>query len=1360
MPQIAVVGNMEDVLQQLEASNKLLKAIAELQSQFIVDANPRNLFDGLLETLLELTQSEYGFIGEIDYTNKSEPQIEAHMKVRGKPYLKTHAIANIGWNDSTRKFYEENAPEGMEFYNLKTLFGAVIVTGEPVIANNPATDGRRGGLPDGHPPLNSFLGLPLFDRDKQLVGMVGIANRPGGYDELMITYLEPFLVSCSYVIAAHRNDKRRQEAEKKLRESEELFRATFEQAAVGIARVAPDGTFLELNQKFCDIVGYTRSQMLSLNFQDITHAEDLNADLDYLHQVLAGEIATYSMEKRYIRKDRSLQWVNLTVSLVREVSGEAKYFISVIEDINGRKKAEAAQQQSNNILRSVIESTSDVVFVKDIWGRYVIINSTGARWLSKPIEEIIGKDDSELFPPEIALKLMEADRKMMLAGETLTYEEDIPESGIMRTLLTTKCPWRDAEGTVIGVVGIARDISDRKATEAAVRESEERLRAIVDLAAVGIAQIAPSGEWIEVNQKLCDIVGYSREELVMLTFKDITHPEDLEADLAYVERLFAREIDSYSMEKRYIRKDGSPVWVQITTSSVRHLSGEPKYLIGVIEDISDRKQAELALLEREQFLASIYDGVEHPIFVIDVLEDGDLRFAGMNPAGLRVSSTSIEQLCGKTPEQVYPEPIAASIRQHYTDCLTAGASISYEEAMILFGVETWWNTTLTPLRDRERRIHRIIGMTLNVTARKQAEEALRESQHFIQQIAEASPNLLYLYDMIEQRNVYANGEVTGTLGYTTDEVQAMGTQLLANLIHPDDFARLGAYWKQFEMAKDGEIFEIEYRMKHKDGSWRWLVSRESVFSRTVDGKPKQRIGTATDITARKLTEEALQRSEAQYRQLAEREALLNRLANQIRNSLDINTILETTVQEIRSLLQLDSCLFIWYLPKGKDAHSKLPAWHVVHEAKNSGLPTLLGYYLTDATKKCVRAIANLEIIRIDDIEAVTNPVERQFFLTFGYKSLLDVPLQTKSGAIGMIACGSCIDWRGWKDDEVELLQAIALQLAIAISQAELYAQTQNSARIAQEKAKQLEVTLQELQQTQTQLIQSEKMSSLGQMVAGIAHEINNPTSFIYSNIEPASEYINYLFNLLELYQKHYPYPAVEIREQIEAIELDFLVKDLHKLLNSMQVGATRIRDIVRSLRTFSRLDEADMKQVDIHEGIDSTLMILEHRLKKVASFCGIEIIKNYGKLPLVECYAGQLNQVFMNILVNGIDALEEVIAFPGSRLVTRVKGKDRQNSNYQLPITNYQLPTIRIRTSIVDDNQVFIEIADNGPGMTEEVQRRLFDPFFTTKPVGSGTGLGMSISYQIIQKHGGQLKCISAPGNGAKFLIFLPIKSN
>ena len=287
---------------------------------------------------------------------------------------------------------------------------------------------------------------------------------------------------------------------------------------------------------------------------------------------------------------------------------------------------------------------------------------------------------------------------------------------------------------------------------------------------------------------------------------------------------------------------------------------------------------------------------------------------------------------------------------------------------------------------------------------------------------------------------------------------------------------------------------------------------------------------------------------------------------------------------------------------------------------------------------------------------------------------------------------------------------------------------------------QLEQTLRELQQTQAQLIQTEKMSSLGQLVAGVAHEINNPVNFIYGNLTHTHEYIKDLLNLVQLYQEYYPDPAPAVQEEILAIDFDFLSQDLPKMLSSMKVGAERIRQIVLSLRNFSRLDEAEMKAVDIHEGLDNTLLILQNRLKAKPEYPGILLIKEYGNLPLVECYAGQLNQVFMNILTNAIDALDE--------LKLRQDIKD---------IKNYR-STIRIRTELLNSEQVVIRIADNGVGMTEAVCHRLFDPFFTTKPVGQGTGLGMSISYSIvIEKHGGQLQCFSAPGQGAEFVIQIPI---
>lgn len=291
----------------------------------------------------------------------------------------------------------------------------------------------------------------------------------------------------------------------------------------------------------------------------------------------------------------------------------------------------------------------------------------------------------------------------------------------------------------------------------------------------------------------------------------------------------------------------------------------------------------------------------------------------------------------------------------------------------------------------------------------------------------------------------------------------------------------------------------------------------------------------------------------------------------------------------------------------------------------------------------------------------------------------------------------------------------------------------------------LATALRELQQTQAQLIQSEKMSSLGQMVAGVAHEINNPINCVYSNLPHAENYIQDLLNLLALYEQHYPEPSEEIKAEKAAIDLEFLIEDLPRVLSAMQQGSERICEIARSLRNFSRLDEAQMKPADIHDGIESTLLILHHRLKAKKEFSGIQIIKEYGNLPPVECYAGQLNQVFMNLIGNGIDAIEEFIS-------------NQTETNYPLPITDSPLPIIRIATEVINNNWVRIRICDSGAGMTEAVQKQLFNSFFTTKPIGKGTGLGLSISYQIVvEKHKGHLKCISAPGQGSEFIIELPI---
>ncbi|RUS94387.1 serine/threonine protein kinase [Dulcicalothrix desertica PCC 7102] len=358
-------------------------------------------------------------------------------------------------------------------------------------------------------------------------------------------------------------------------------------------------------------------------------------------------------------------------------------------------------------------------------------------------------------------------------------------------------------------------------------------------------------------------------------------------------------------------------------------------------------------------------------------------------------------------------------------------------------------------------------------------------------------------------------------------------------------------------------------------------------------------------------------------------------------------------------------------------------------------------------------------------------------------SILCTSILHQGKLIGIIYLENSLAAGAFTSQRLEVLKLLCSQISISLQNARLYEnldnlvvertqELQEKNTSLKEQAVHLEQTLHSLKCTQNQLIQNEKMSSLGQLVAGVAHEINNPVNFIHGNLSHLTNYALDLLKLLNLYQHHFPNPPLEIQTEAEEIDLDFLKNDFVKIVQSMQVGTKRIRDIVLSLRNFSRLDEAEFKQVDIHEGIDSTLMILQHNFK-TKSGDEIQVIKDYSNLLLVDCYPGQLNQVFMNIIANGIDALEECADKP-----------------------NYK-PTIIIHTQLTLENNVLISITDNGIGIPEELRHQLFDPFFTTKEVGKGTGLGLSISYQIIvEKHGGKLWCDSAPGKGTKFFIEIP----
>jgi two-component system, NtrC family, sensor kinase len=534
----------------------------------------------------------------------------------------------------------------------------------------------------------------------------------------------------------------------------------------------------------------------------------------------------------------------------------------------------------------------------------------------------------------------------------------------------------------------------------------------------------------------------------------------------------------------------------------------------------------------------------------------------------------------------------------------------------------------------------------------------------------------------------------------------------------------------------------------EEGLWGLLVAQQC--SGTRQWQPSEidllkSLATQSAIAIQKSELYAHSQAEIAQRQQAEaalhqqflKERLIAQSAQRIRQSLNLEDILNTTVAEVRQFFACDRAIIFRFEPDWSGV--------VAVESVDEGWTPILGAKFYDHCFELdyVQPYQEGRIQVLEDIYAAgLSPCHIDLLAQFQVRAKLVVPILQGEQLWGLLVAYHCSGPRQWQQFEIDLLKLLSTQVAIALQQAELYEQSRTATQKAITQAQQLEQALSELQKTQAQLVQSEKMSSLGQLVAGVAHEINNPVTFISANLSHAENYIQDLLGLIQLYQEQYPNPTPEISSQMEAIELEFLIEDLPKLLDSMKVGAERICEIIGALRNFSRHAEAEIKAVDIHEGLDSTLMILQNRLRASGKNPEIQVMKEYGNLPQVECYVGQLNQVFMNLLSNAIDAI-----------VSRYAKDTLQELNVE-GLT----PCIRISTEILNNRQVAIRIADNGLGMTQQVKRRIFDPFYSTKAVGTGMGLGLSISYQIVvEKHGGQLQCESILGQGTEFVIQIPL---
>jgi PAS domain S-box-containing protein len=640
--------------------------------------------------------------------------------------------------------------------------------------------------------------------------------------------------------------KRTQEA---LARSQQELADFVENVAVGLHWVGADGTILWANQCELDLLGYSRQEYIGHHITEF-HADQKAID-DILQRLNSNETLC-EYEARLRHKDGSIRYVSINSNVFWE-DGKFVHTRCFSQDITARKRAEEALRESEVRLQAILDNARTLVYLKDLDGRYLLVNRQFEEAFNISKQEFIGKTDYDFFSQEMA-DALRANDKLVLEGKSIEFEEIAPHADGPHTYISVKFPLHDASGNVYASCGISTDINQRKRIENALRENQERLSIAQQTGRLGVFELNLQTHQNVWSPEVEALYGLKPGEFES-TYQgwiDRLHPDDREKAVREMDRAY--QTDEYSQDFRVIWPDGSIHWLYARAKIFFDTAGKPLRMLGVNVDITERKQLEEALRQSEERLRLAVDAARMVAWTWDARTDTIVRsqtateVLGLPPEAIRETGVQGWNL-------VHPEDLASHQAIVQEAIASKGSYVSeFRSIRPDNGSVIWLEDRGRVTCDAAGNLMRIEGALFDISDRKQAELQLEESQRFIQQIADATPGALYIYDLIEQRNVYVNHQIVELLGYTPEQIQTIGSQLFPQLMHPDDFARLPARIERFKYAKDDEVIEGEYRMRHANGEWRWFWSRDIIFTRTDDGLPRQVLGTAQDITDRKRAE--------------------------------------------------------------------------------------------------------------------------------------------------------------------------------------------------------------------------------------------------------------------------------------------------------------------------------------------------------------------------------------------------------------------------------------------------------------------------------------------------------------------------